>query len=51
MAAESHIHPLDQSRLGDEVAQMLRRAIISGELDSGTHLVESLLKKHGPPAS
>ena len=44
MTAESHIHPLDQSsRLGDEVAQMLRRAIISGELDSGTHLVESVL--------
>jgi GntR family transcriptional regulator, gluconate operon transcriptional repressor len=45
MAAESHIHPLDQSRLGDEVAQMLRRAIISGELDNGTHLVESVLSE------
>ena len=45
MSAESHIHPLDQSRLGDEVAQMLRRAIISGELDSGTHLVESVLSE------
>jgi GntR family transcriptional regulator of gluconate operon len=43
MSAESHIHPLDPSRLGDEVAQMLRRAIISGELDNGTHLVESTL--------
>jgi GntR family transcriptional regulator of gluconate operon len=45
LATESHIHPLDQSRLGDEVAQMLRRAIISGELDSGTHLVESVLSE------
>jgi GntR family transcriptional regulator, gluconate operon transcriptional repressor len=45
MSAESHIHPLDQSRLGEEVAQMLRRAIISGELDSGTHLVESALSE------
>src|SRR5437870_5499382 len=45
MAIESHIHPLDQSRLGDEVAQMLRRAIIRGELDSGTHLVESVLSE------
>jgi GntR family transcriptional regulator, gluconate operon transcriptional repressor len=45
MSAESHIHPLDQSRLGDEVAQMLRRAIISGELESGTHLVESVLSE------
>jgi GntR family transcriptional regulator of gluconate operon len=43
--ADSHIHPLDQSRLGDEVAQMLRRAIIGGELDSGTHLVESVLSE------
>jgi GntR family transcriptional regulator of gluconate operon len=45
VSAESHIHPLDQSRLGDEVAQMLRRAIISGELDNGTHLVESVLSE------
>jgi GntR family transcriptional regulator of gluconate operon len=45
MSADSHIHPLDQSRLGDEVAQMLRRAIISGELDNGTHLVESVLSE------
>jgi len=45
MSDESHIHPLDQSRLGDEVAQMLRRAIISGELESGTHLVESVLSE------
>jgi GntR family transcriptional regulator of gluconate operon len=45
LVADSHIHPLDQSRLGDEVAQMLRRAIISGELDSGTHLVESVLSE------
>jgi GntR family transcriptional regulator of gluconate operon len=45
MAADSHIHPLDQSRLGDEVAQMLRRAIIGGELDSGAHLVESVLSE------
>jgi GntR family transcriptional regulator of gluconate operon len=45
MSAESHIQPLDPSRLGDEVAQMLRRAIISGELDSGTHLVESALSE------
>jgi GntR family transcriptional regulator of gluconate operon len=45
MATDSHIHPLDQSRLGDEVAQMLRRAIISGELESGTHLVESVLSE------
>src|SRR5439155_17171328 len=43
LSADSHIRPLDQSRLGEEVAQMLRRAIISGELDSGTHLVESML--------
>jgi GntR family transcriptional regulator, gluconate operon transcriptional repressor len=41
----SHIQPLDQSRLGGEVAQMLRRAIISGELDSGTHLVETMLSE------
>ena len=45
MATESHIRPLDQSRLGDEVAQMLRRAIISGELDTGTHLVETVLSE------
>jgi GntR family transcriptional regulator of gluconate operon len=45
LSADSHIHPLDQSRLGEEVAQMLRRAIISGELDSGTHLVESMLSE------
>jgi GntR family transcriptional regulator, gluconate operon transcriptional repressor len=45
LAADSHIQPLDQSRLGEEVAQMLRRAIISGELDSGTHLVESVLSE------
>jgi GntR family transcriptional regulator, gluconate operon transcriptional repressor len=45
LTAGSHIQPLDQSRLGDEVAQMLRRAIISGELDSGTHLVESVLSE------
>jgi GntR family transcriptional regulator of gluconate operon len=45
MLNDSHIHPLDQSRLGDEVARMLRRAIISGELDSGTHLVESVLSE------
>jgi GntR family transcriptional regulator of gluconate operon len=43
LSADSHIRPLDQSRLGDEVAGMLRRAIISGELDAGTHLVESML--------
>jgi GntR family transcriptional regulator of gluconate operon len=43
--ADSHLQPLDQSRLGDEVAQMLRRAIIGGELDSGTHLVESMLSE------
>jgi GntR family transcriptional regulator, gluconate operon transcriptional repressor len=41
----SHIQPLDQSRLGEEVAQMLRRAIISGELEAGTHLVESMLSE------
>jgi GntR family transcriptional regulator of gluconate operon len=41
----SHIQPLDQSRLGEEVAQMLRRAIISGELEPGTHLVESMLSE------
>jgi GntR family transcriptional regulator of gluconate operon len=41
----SHIRPLDPSRLGDEVAHMLRRAIISGELESGTHLVESALSE------
>ena len=35
LTADSHIQPLDQSRLGEEVAQMLRRAIISGELDRG----------------
>ena len=45
MTADSHIHPLDQSRLGDEVAQLLRRAIIIGELESGTHLVESVLSE------
>jgi GntR family transcriptional regulator of gluconate operon len=45
MSAESHIQPLDPSRLGDEVAQMLRRAIISGELDNGRHLVESVLSE------
>src|SRR5437763_11279132 len=45
LSADSHIRPLDQSRLGEEVAQMLRRAIISGELDSGTHLVESVLSE------
>lgn len=41
----SHIRPLDPSRLGDEVAQMLRRAIIGGELEPGTHLVESALSE------
>lgn len=41
----SHIRPLDTPRLGDEVAQMLRRAIISGELEPGTHLVESVLSE------
>ena len=43
MSADSHIRPLDQLRLGEEVARMLRRAIISGELASGTHLVETML--------
>jgi len=41
----SHIRPLDPSRLGDEVAQMLRRAVLSGELEPGTHLVESMLSE------
>ena len=41
----SYIRPLDPSRLGDEVAQMLRRAIIGGELEPGTHLVESALSE------
>jgi len=45
LATDSHIHPLDPSRLGDEVAQMLRRAIISGELESGTHRVEGVLSE------
>jgi GntR family transcriptional regulator of gluconate operon len=43
--SSSHIRPLDTSRLGDEVAQMLRRAIIGGELEPGTHLVESALSE------
>jgi GntR family transcriptional regulator of gluconate operon len=41
----SHIRPLDQLRLGETVAQMLRRAILSGELEPGTHLVESMLSE------
>jgi GntR family transcriptional regulator of gluconate operon len=41
----SHIRPLDQLRLGETVAQMLRRAILSGELEPGTHLVESVLSE------
>jgi GntR family transcriptional regulator, gluconate operon transcriptional repressor len=41
----SHIRPLDQSRLGETVAQMLRRAILSGELEPGTHLVESMFSQ------
>jgi len=45
MRNDSHIRPLDTPRLGDEVAQMLRRAIISGELEPGTHLVESVLSE------
>ena len=32
-------------KLGEHVAQELRRAIISGSLDSGTHLVESRLSE------
>jgi GntR family transcriptional regulator, gluconate operon transcriptional repressor len=43
LSTSSHIHPLDQSRLGEEVARMLRRAIISGEFATGTHLVETML--------
>jgi GntR family transcriptional regulator of gluconate operon len=39
----TQIRAIDQSRLGDEVAEMLRRAILVGELTPGTHLVESVL--------
>jgi len=45
MSTDSHIRPLDPLRLGEEVARMLRRAIVSGELPSGTHLVESMLSE------
>ncbi len=41
--AKSTIRAIDQSKLGEEVAQMLRRAILAGELEPGTHLVESSL--------
>jgi GntR family transcriptional regulator of gluconate operon len=45
MSSDSHIRPLDPLRLSEEVARMLRRAIISAELPSGTHLVESMLSE------
>ncbi len=38
-----NIRAIDQVRLGDEVADRLRRAILVGELTPGTHLVESVL--------
>ncbi len=41
--ATSNIRAIDQFRLGDEVADRLRRAILVGELTPGTHLVESVL--------
>jgi GntR family transcriptional regulator of gluconate operon len=39
----NNIRAIDQFRLGDEVADRLRRAILVGELEPGTHLVESVL--------
>jgi GntR family transcriptional regulator of gluconate operon len=39
----AYIHAIDQPRLGEEVAQLLRRAILVGDLAPGTHLVESVL--------
>jgi len=41
--AVNNIRAIDPFRLGDEVADRLRRAIIVGELEQGTHLVESVL--------
>ncbi len=39
----NNIRAIDPFRLGDEVADRLRRAILVGELAPGTHLVESVL--------
>lgn len=41
--ATNNIRAIDQVRLGDEVADRLRRAILVGELAAGTHLVEHVL--------
>ncbi len=41
--ATNNIRAIDPFRLGDEVADRLRRAILVGELAPGTHLVESVL--------
>ncbi|ACQ79773.1 transcriptional regulator, GntR family [Beutenbergia cavernae DSM 12333] len=39
------VTPLQQEALGDRVARALRRKIVSGELERGTHLVEGPLSE------
>lgn len=39
------VTPLHQEALGDRVARTLRRKIVSGEFDRGTHLVEGPLSE------